>query len=80
MGPSLLEPRVDDQGREEEEKTSTNIPRMFLEEEGEVGERPSGHWTRYIYSYSLVKIKLTTFSFSKEFPYKCFKMAATSLV
>ena len=48
MRPSLHEPRADDKGREEEEKTSANIPRMFLEEEGEVGERPSGHWTRYI--------------------------------
>ena len=35
-------------GGEEEEKTSANIPRMFLEEEGEVGERPNGHWTRYV--------------------------------
>ena len=31
-------------------------------------------------TFSLVRIKLTTFSFGKEFPYKCFKMAATSLV
>ena len=41
---------MDDQGREEEEKTSANIPRIFLEEEGEVRERPSGHWKRYIWS------------------------------
>ena len=43
MRPSLHEPRVDDQGREEEEKTSANIPRIFLEEEGEVRERESWH-------------------------------------
>ena len=31
-------------------------------------------------TYSLVRMKLITFLFSKEFPYKCFKMTVTSLL